>query len=127
VKRESFLVEHHDKDDALWKCYKDRLGISTASTAQASISHLVTHVDNFQNLTEKFTIEEIKGVIIHLKVDKAPGPHGFNGLFMKKCWSIIKQEFIQLCHDFYDGKTLLENINGSWVIQGFVGIHRSCS
>jgi hypothetical protein len=115
MKRESFLVEHHDKANALWKCYKDRLGISTASTAQASISHLVIDVDNIHNPTGKFTVEEIEGVVKHLEVYKAHGPHGFNGLFMKKCLSTIKQDFIQLCHDFYDGKTLLESINGSFI------------
>jgi hypothetical protein len=35
-------------------------------------------------------------------IDKAPGPDGFNGLFMKKCWDIIKVDFYKVCQDFFD-------------------------
>jgi hypothetical protein len=39
----------------------------------------------------------------------------FNGLFVKKCWSIIKQDFYQLSSDFYDETIQLKNINGSYI------------
>ena len=31
-----------------------------------------------------------------MPIDKAPGPDGFNGLFVKRCWSIISTNFILL-------------------------------
>jgi hypothetical protein len=43
--------------------------------------------------------------------DKAPGPDGFNGLFLKKCWHIVKNNFYTLCDDFYNGTVNLECIN----------------
>jgi hypothetical protein len=109
------LVDHHDKADAFWKCYKNRLGISSDGVAQANLSHIVSQVDNLNYLFDIFTLEEIEGVIQHLKVDKAPGPDGFNGLFVKKCWPIIKEDFIQLCNDFHKGLTSLDSINGSYI------------
>ena len=34
---------------------------------------------------------------------------------LKKCWPIIKSNFIQLCHDFHGGKVSLQNIHGSLI------------
>jgi hypothetical protein len=53
MKRESFLVEHYDKANALWKCYKDRLGISTASRAQASEGFRSIENKKFPTMTNK--------------------------------------------------------------------------
>jgi hypothetical protein len=46
-------------------------------------------------LTEPFTHEEIDAVVSSLPLDKSPGPDGFNTDFVKKCWPIIKQDFLQ--------------------------------
>jgi hypothetical protein len=62
-------------------------------------------VHNLDCLVEPFSKEEIEGIVKHLKTDKAPGPDSFNGLFMNKCWHIIKEDFLQLCKDFYNGIT----------------------
>jgi hypothetical protein len=72
-------------------------------------------VHNLDYLVEPFSKEEIEGIVKHLKTDKAPRPDSFNGLFMNKCWHIIKQDFLQLCNDFYNGITSLESINGSFI------------
>ena len=50
-----------------------------------------------------------------MKNDKALGPDGFNGLFLKKCWNIVKKDFINLCNDFISGTSALESINGSYI------------
>jgi hypothetical protein len=47
--------------------------------------------------------------------DKAPGPDGFNGLFLKKCWPIVKDEFVKLVEDFHAGNLNLQSINGSYI------------
>jgi hypothetical protein len=54
-------------------------------------------------------------VIKEMHVDRAPGPDGFNGLFVKKCCSIIKHDFYQLAADFHNETIQLKNINGSYI------------
>jgi hypothetical protein len=51
-------------------------------------SHDLSHLD------EPFTMEEINSVVKEMPTDRAPRPDGFNGLFMKKCWPTIKEDFI---------------------------------
>ena len=34
---------------------------------------------------------------------------------MKKCWPIIKEDFYNLCNDFYEGEISLQSINGSCI------------
>ena len=48
--------------------------------------------------------------------DKALGPDGFNGKFMKKCWQLIKDEFYVLCNEFFLDNVNLEGINSSFII-----------
>jgi hypothetical protein len=47
--------------------------------------------------------------------DRAPGPDGFNGLFLKRCWPIIQNEFYRLMAEFHAGHLNLQNINGSFI------------
>jgi hypothetical protein len=37
-------------------------------------------------LDDPFGTEEIDVLVKELPIDKAPGPNGFKGLFIKKCW-----------------------------------------
>jgi hypothetical protein len=50
-----------------------------------------------------------------MPTDRAPGPDGFTGLFLKKCWHIVKHEFYKLAEEFHAGSLKLQNINGSYI------------
>lgn len=50
-----------------------------------SLIHVSEDVD-LSCLTEPFTLAEIESVIRNMPSNKAPGPDGFNGVFIKKCW-----------------------------------------
>jgi hypothetical protein len=50
-----------------------------------------------------------------MPADKAPGPNGFIGFFLKNCWDIIKEDFYNLCFDFFNGSIDLESINNSFI------------
>ena len=47
--------------------------------------------------------------------DKSPGLDGFNGLFFKKCWHIIKEVIYNLCKEFFEGNLNLKAINNSFI------------
>jgi hypothetical protein len=51
-----------------------------------------------------------------MPADKAPGPDGFNGVFIKKCWPIIKEDIYRLFMNFYDGRVNLAPINSSYIV-----------
>ncbi|XP_073360255.1 uncharacterized protein [Aegilops tauschii subsp. strangulata] len=99
----------------IWSAFKGRMGVSIGIVMGFDLSVLLQHVPGLEVLTKPFTIEEMDLVVKHMPIDKAPGPDGFNGLFFKKCWHIIKHEFYALAQDFYDGKASLENINESFI------------
>jgi hypothetical protein len=44
------------------------------------------------NLIRPFTIDEIRGVIMGMKDNSAPGPNGFSVSFFKKCWVSVSRE-----------------------------------
>ena len=92
------------------------MGISSEINQHFDLHNLIQHRDNLEALTEPFLHEEIDNIIKHMPKDKAPGPDGFNGLFMKKCWPIIKEDFYSLCQDFYSKNLNLEGINTSYII-----------
>ena len=41
---------------------------------------------DFDSLTTPFTKVEIDAVVNDMPPDRAPGPDGFNGAFLKACW-----------------------------------------
>jgi hypothetical protein len=47
--------------------------------------------------------------------DKSPGPDGFNGLFMKKYWYLMKHQFYDLCNAFYNGDIDLSPLNTAYI------------
>ena len=79
-------------------------------------SILTPRGEDLELMVQPFQCEEIDRIIKQMPTDKAPGPDGFNGLFLKKCWSIVKGEFYTLCQDFYLGNLNLESINTSYII-----------
>jgi hypothetical protein len=54
-------------------------------------------------------------IIAKMPPDKTPGPNGFNGLFLIRCWSIIKESFYKLAEDFHENLTNFESINTSYI------------
>lgn len=54
-----------------------------------------------ENLTEPFTMEEIKEAVWSCESSKSPGPDGFNFLFIKECWNTVKEEILELMKQFH--------------------------
>jgi hypothetical protein len=79
-----------------------------------NLQNLICYHDLHQ-LDTPFTKEEIHKVIQKMPLDMSPGPDGFNGLFLKKCWHIIKEDIYKVCFDFFNGAVDLQAINSSFI------------
>lgn len=84
----SLIVDHDQKDNLLWTAFKDRLGVSDFTAILYDLDALLT-AHNLEGLDEDFSTDEIDMVIKNLPNSHAPGPDGFNGLFIKNCRNII--------------------------------------
>jgi hypothetical protein len=109
------LFDHASKADLLWSAYKERLGSSDPIAMQFDLGALLHSSTELGCLSEAFSHEEIDDVVKNLPRDKSPGPDGFNTDFVKKCWSVIKQDFYELCEAFHQGQVSLQSINGSLI------------
>jgi hypothetical protein len=107
------ITEHDEKAAVLWSSFKERLGVSNNNVVPEEILQLVQHIQNLNELSAHFTNEEIDKVVASLPIDKAPGPDGFNGQFIKSCWHIIKMDFYNMCKDFQEGNISLQCLNDS--------------
>jgi hypothetical protein len=107
----SVAEEHIDKEKAIYQAFKERLGTCTSPAMHLDLPALITPTSGLEELSLPFTKKEIDEVIRAMPADKAPGPDGFNGHFLKSCWNIIKEDIYRLCFDFYDGKLDLTSIN----------------
>lgn len=106
---------HLEKESILWNSFKHRLGQSEYSEMSFDLSTLIQRHDNLESLEERFTVEEIDGVVRSLPNDKSLGPDGFTNEFLKKCWPTIKSDFYNLCWAFQDGNVCLQSINSSFI------------
>lgn len=109
------VAYHAGKEKILFDTYKERLGKASTPQMKFALADIIKKVDGLEELTTPFTREEINGIIKDMPADRAPGPDGFNGLFLKKCWHIIKEDFYQLCFDFYEGNLNIESINDGFI------------
>jgi len=66
-------------------------------------------------LSEPFSTAEIDIVVKEMPIDRAPGPDGFNGCFLKSCWPIIKEDFYKMCQDFHEGNLDIGSINEGFI------------
>jgi hypothetical protein len=109
------LSDHQDKANAFWLGYKGRMGVCVPTSSSFVLFDILHPADDLDSLIAPFSEEEISGIVKFMKPDRAPGPDGFNGLFLKKCWHIVKKYFIHLCNKFHAGKGKLQSINGSFI------------
>jgi hypothetical protein len=97
------------------EAFKERLGISKFTSIHFNLDSVLRMSADLSSLVELFSTMEIDLVVRNLPLDKSPSPDDFNTDFVKKCWSIISQDFYKLCDAFYSGDICLQSINGSLI------------
>ena len=108
------ISDHDQKANLLWSSFKDRLGTSEFSSMSFDLGSILDSHD-LDHLGNDFSQEEIDLVIRSLPTNHAPGPDGFNGLFIKKCWPIIQEDFTRLLKDFSSNNVDISSINSSFI------------
>ncbi|XP_037432425.1 uncharacterized protein LOC119299287 [Triticum dicoccoides] len=107
--------DHASKESVIFHSFKERLGTSSKHEMKFNLASIIKRIDGLDALTVPFTRQEIDLVIKEMPADRAPGPDGFNGSFLKSGWHIIKEDFYALCDQFFDGGLNLESINDGYI------------
>jgi hypothetical protein len=102
------VTEHDQKVRVLWHSIKDNLGCSEHGEMTFNLDTLIQPVI-IADMDTPFSREEIDALVKEFTTDKALGPNDFNGMFIKRCWHIIKNDF----YAFYEGNPDLTSLNGS--------------
>lgn len=110
-----WVQDHEGKAGLLWNAFKKRMGVFSNPVMVFDLQSFVATVPGLEELALPFQHAEIDKIVRHMPTDKAPGPDGFNGMFMKKCWQTIRHDFDALCDEFYNGAANLECINNSYI------------
>lgn len=59
--------------------------------------------------------DEMDQIIKQMPSDRALGPDGFNGMFLKKCWHIISEDYYAMADQFFSGGISIQNLNNSFI------------
>ena len=78
----NWISDHEGKAALLYTSYKNRMGISLQPQMHFDLANLIQSTVDLDFLVSPFTTEEIDHMVKLLPIDKAPGPDGFNGLFL---------------------------------------------
>ena len=111
----NYITDHEGKAAMLYTAFKGRMGVSNQPQMQFDLNSMINANVDLSSLVQPFTREEIDLLIKRIPIDKAPGPDGFNSMFVKRCWQIIKDDFYKLCDAFFNLDVNLESINNSFI------------
>jgi hypothetical protein len=111
----SMVTDHQEKSLMFWEEFRKRLGVTVQTEMQFDLGSLVQEIQELDDLCSPFEREEIEAIVVEFPTDKAPGPNGFNGYFVKKAWHIIRQDIYRLCSEFYNHEADLKSMNYSYI------------
>lgn len=109
------ISDHHEKSALFYQEFKRRLGTTVNTSMQFNLQDIIQPCSDLEDLCDPFSSAEIDKIILDLPNDKAPAPDGFNGMFYKKAWHIIREDIYKLCNDFYDHQANIKSINSSYI------------
>jgi hypothetical protein len=90
VSNGAVLINHDAKADLVNKFYGNLLGHCSDMEQTISLESLGIPCHDLSALDAPFTEKEVWDTILHLPLDKAPGPDGFTAKLYRVCWEIIK-------------------------------------
>jgi hypothetical protein len=105
------VTDHSEKKCPFLSGIQVKAGTSVDISMQFDLQLLIQPCSNLESLCLPFSKEEIDSVILDLPNDKAPGQDGFNSVFFRKAWPIIREDMYKLCRDFYTHQADIKSIN----------------
>jgi hypothetical protein len=97
--------------------FNSTVGISVPCKHALDFGFLGLPSVDLQDLVASFTLEEVERTVKELPSDKAPGPEGFTGLFLKVASQIIKTDVMRAFQAFAEMDTrIFHLINGAIMI-----------
>jgi hypothetical protein len=90
----NYVWSHKVKEEVLHGHFQQRLGTCEHWTMTIQWSELELPSLSAQSLDQPFMEAEIRTAIKELPAEKSPGPDGFNGVFFKACWGVIKHDIV---------------------------------
>jgi hypothetical protein len=103
------------KEKLGYYAFKKTMGVSSSPRLVFDLSSLIVAVPDLESLALPFQQSEIDNIVKRMPTDKSPGPDGFNGMFFRKSWQIVKYDFYSLCEEIFNGTANLECINNSYI------------
>lgn len=86
---------HEDKAEALFQNFGTHFGRPEEREVTLQWEDLGLPRQDLSHLEDMFTEEEVLAVVQELAAEKAPGPDGFIGLFLKHSWGTIKLDIMK--------------------------------
>lgn len=109
------ISAHEEKAQVLLNSFKNRMGTTEHIQMVLNLNSLFHRIQGLEALSSIPSRNEMDQIIKNLPIDRAPGPDGFNGLFLKKCWHIISEDFYSLAEHFFSGGSSIQNLNNSYI------------
>jgi hypothetical protein len=89
------LISENSKVQAVFQFFDEILGRPTSRSHAINLELLDLPRLQLSVLANRFTEEEVLGVIREMLPDKSPGPDGFTSRFLQASWSIIRPDIMQ--------------------------------
>jgi len=104
---DAVLVQDEQMAEAVYEHFSNILGTSGDLTNTINFGELNLQTEHNAILDHCFSEEEVWQAINDMPVDKAPGPDGFNGMFYRVAWPIIKSDIMRAFHAIWtlDGRS----------------------
>ena len=79
------MDDHSSKESILFEAFKNCMCKKNTPQMRFDLSRMLRTQVDFDSLILPFTCGEIDNVIKEMLLDRAPGPDGINGVFLKAC------------------------------------------
>jgi hypothetical protein len=110
-------TEQRHKQQVAHTHFSSLFGAASSERLELNWEELGLPVADLSDLDAPFSEEEVLAALLQIPSDKAPGPDGFNALFFKACWPIIKGDVLLAFQQLHNAnRSSLSCINSSHIV-----------